>query len=67
MLGRHMKYSCCLFDEHDSSKDHDLHQAERAMLDLYFERAGLAELKERGGKILDLGLVVLTDLGSVLM
>lgn len=46
-LGPRMKYSCCLYP---SGKE-TLGQAEVAMLDLYVERAGLAD----GMKILDLG------------
>ena len=46
VLGRHLKYSCNLFEEVDSQDD-----AERAMLDLYIERAGIANNQQ----VLDLG------------
>ncbi|SEP93976.1 cyclopropane-fatty-acyl-phospholipid synthase [Solimonas aquatica] len=46
-LGPHLKYSCCLYPQGDES----LAQAEAAMLQLYTERAGLAD----GQSILDLG------------
>jgi Cyclopropane fatty acid synthase and related methyltransferases len=46
-LGPHMKYSCCLYSE----GDRPLVDAEAAMLDLYAQRAGLAD----GQRILDLG------------
>lgn len=46
-LGRHMKYSACLFEPGTK----DLDQAEAAMLRLYAERADLAD----GQRILDLG------------
>lgn len=47
VLGRHLKYSCCLFRDPSD----DLDTAEEAMLDLYCERARL----EDGQTILDLG------------
>jgi cyclopropane-fatty-acyl-phospholipid synthase len=46
-LGPHLKYSCGLYP----SGDETLGQAETAMLELYAERAGLAD----GQRILDLG------------
>ncbi len=47
VLGRHMKYSACLWDGSTSSLD----QAEANMLERYAERAGI----EDGQRILDLG------------
>ncbi|WP_416396678.1 SAM-dependent methyltransferase [Allohahella sp. A8] len=47
VLGRHLKYSACLFNTPDDSLD----EAEQAMLALYCDRAGL----ENGHRILDLG------------
>jgi len=47
VLGRHLKYSCCLFDDETSSLD----AAEEAMLRLTTERAGLAD----GQRVLELG------------
>ena len=46
-LGPRLKYSCCLYDRPDTT----LAQAEDAMLELYLQRAGLAD----GQRILDLG------------
>ncbi|HQH26011.1 MAG TPA: cyclopropane-fatty-acyl-phospholipid synthase family protein [Oligoflexia bacterium] len=47
MLGRRLKYSCCLFEAPETS----LEQAEEAMLQLTFERAQIAD----GMRILELG------------
>lgn len=47
VLGRHRKYSCCLW----APGVRDLDAAEAAMLDLSIERAGIAE----GQRVLDLG------------
>ncbi|KAL5698637.1 hypothetical protein ACHQM5_029648 [Ranunculus cassubicifolius] len=47
VLGNHMKYSCCYFA--DSSKT--LEEAEKAMLDLYCERAQIQD----GHTVLDVG------------
>ncbi len=47
VLGPHLKYSCCLWEDAGS----DLGAAEQAMLDAVIERAGLAD----GQAILDLG------------
>ena len=46
-LGPRLKYSCCLYDRPGTT----LAQAEEAMLELYLQRAGLAD----GQRILDLG------------
>lgn len=46
-LGRHMKYSCGYWPQGVGS----LEEAERAMLDLYLERAGIGD----GQRVLDLG------------
>lgn len=47
VLGPHLKYSCCFWD----ATTVDLGRAEKLMLDLVIERAGLAD----GQRILDLG------------
>lgn len=47
VLGKHMKYSCCYF----SDKSKPLEDAEKAMLDLYCERAQI----EDGHTVLDVG------------
>lgn len=49
-LGPRMKYSCCLYPKGGET----LAQAERAMLELYVERAELRD----GMRIFDLGYVV---------
>lgn len=46
-LGRHLKYSCCLYPNGDESLD----EGERRMLELYCERAQLKD----GQKVLELG------------
>lgn len=46
-LGSHLKYSCCLYPQGNEALD----EAERLMLELYAERAGLKD----GMRILDLG------------
>ena len=46
VLGKHLKYSCNLFEEVDFQD-----QAEQAMLDLYIERAGIANNQD----VLELG------------
>ena len=46
VLGKHLKYSCNLFEEVDFQDE-----AEQAMLDLYIERAGIANNQQ----VLDLG------------
>jgi cyclopropane-fatty-acyl-phospholipid synthase len=50
MLGPVMKYSCCLFPEQDATAS-DLATAEKAMLELVVNRAGLAD----GMDVLELG------------
>lgn len=47
VMGSHMKYSCCFWDEHTETLD----DAERAMLEIYGRRAQL----EDGMQIMDLG------------
>jgi cyclopropane-fatty-acyl-phospholipid synthase len=47
VLGRHLKYSCCLYENASSTLD----EAERAMLELYCVRAEIVD----GMSILDLG------------
>ncbi|MEZ5558600.1 MAG: cyclopropane-fatty-acyl-phospholipid synthase family protein [Pseudomonadales bacterium] len=47
VLGEHLKYSCCYWEK----GAHDLSEAERHMLELYAERAELAD----GQRVLDLG------------
>lgn len=47
VLGKHLKYSCCLYENADTSLD----QAESAMLELTCQRAGV----EPGQSILELG------------
>ena len=50
MLGPTMKYSCCLFPEQDAAVS-DLAEAEKAMLELVVNRAGLVD----GMDVLELG------------
>lgn len=47
VLGKHLKYSCCLF----SDNSNNLEDAEKAMLELYCERAKLKD----GHAVLDVG------------
>lgn len=50
MLGKHLKYSCCLYEKDSTTLD----EAEKAMLEVVCERAELDSLSD-GSVVLDLG------------